>query len=323
VNRLLLIGVAAALSSLAGVAASVSGRFSYAAAADVQGEFHAVGPDTMEAVMNKWIAAFRQRQPGAKISFDVAGVDARDRIAIGPATEEVFASTNEPFVRRHGYEPFRVMVSLATFNTPQRVQALGIFVHPANPLTHLSLAQLERIYSAAHRRSSGRPIKTWGDVGLTGEWAGRPIHAYSRQLDNEVTTHLREVVCRGAEFHRDVKVPGKGVSVDVLGAVAADLGGIGFAGFAYQTAGVRPLALGESEAGPFYEPTLENCAANRYPLDRPFYFYVNRRPGAPLDPLVREFISYVLSAEGQQLNAEEKYLPLTPELAAAQRAKLN
>ena len=323
VNKPFLLVLALVLGSLAGLGANATGRMTYSATIEVRGEFRAVGPDTMEPMMRKWIAAFRQRQPGAKISFAVAQIDARDRIAIGPETAEVFASTNEPFASKYHYEPFRVMVSLATFNTPQRVQALGIFVHEKNPLAHLTLAQLDRIYSSAPRRSGAREIKTWGDLGLVGEWADRPIHAYARSLENEVTAHLREVVCRGADFSDAVTVPGKGVSVDVLGAVAADPGGIGFAGFAYGIAGVKALALAEDDAGPFYEPTLENCAANRYPLDRPLYFYVNRRPGAPLDPVVREFISFVLSAEGQAVNAEENYFPLTPALASEQRAKLD
>jgi phosphate transport system substrate-binding protein len=138
-----------------------------------------------------------------------------------------------------------------------------------------------------------------------------------------VTTHIREIVCRGAEFNAAVVVPGKGVSVDVVGAVAADPRGIGFAGFAYQSAGVRALALAEDEGAAFVEPTPENCAANRYPLDRPLCFYVNRRPGTALDPLVREFICFVLSADGQAINAEEKYFPLTPALVATELAKLN
>ncbi len=314
--------VAAMLASLIGLAEGSAGRLGYSATATVRGELRAVGPDTMEPVMKKWIAAFRERQPAARISFAVAEVDARDRIAIGPATAEVFATTDAPFAAKYHYEPFRVMVSLATFNTPRRVQALGIFVNAANPVAGLTLAQLDRIYSTVHR---GAPteIKTWGDLGLTGEWAGRPVHAYSRSLDNEVTTHVREVVCGGAEFSDSVSVPGKGVSVDVMGAVAADPDGIGFAGFAYAIAGVKALALAENNAGPFYEPSAENCADARYPLDRPLYFYVNRKPGAPLDPLVREFISFVLSTDGQALNVEEAYFPLTPSLAAAQRAKLD
>lgn len=321
-KRLLPLAAALVLVGLVLGAGGVSSR-NYAAAASVSGELTATGPDTMERVMARWIAAFRQQQPGAKIRFTTTTTDSRDRTALGPDTAEVFASTNEVFAQKYHYDPLRVMVSLATFDTPQRVQALGIFVHPSNPLAGLTLAQLDRIYSNAHRRGYARELKTWGDLGLTGEWADRPIHAYSRVLDNEVTMHVREVVCRGAEFNAAVTVPGKGVSVDVVGAVAADPGGIGFSGFAYLSAGVRALALAEDGGAPFVEPTPENCAANRYPLDRPLCFYVNRRPGAPLDPLVREFIRFVLSADGQAINAQEKYLPLTPALLTSELAKLN
>jgi phosphate transport system substrate-binding protein len=322
VKRLFFFTVAIVLAVL-GLGASSTTLRNYAVTVVVSGELTATGPDTMERVMERWIAAFRQRQPGAKIRFTTTASESRDRTALGPDTEEVFASTGEAFAQKYHYDPLRVMVSLATFNTPQRVQALGIFVHPSNPLAGLTLAQLDRIYSATHRRGHNRELKTWGDLGLTGEWADRPIHVYSRLLDNEVTTHFREVVCFGAEFNSAVVVPGKGVSVDVVGAVADDPGGLGFAGFAYQSAGVRALALAEDEGAPFVEPTPENCASHRYPLDRPLCFFVNRRPGALLDPLVREFIRFVLSAEGQAINAEEKYFPLTPALVSAELAKLN
>lgn len=321
---LVLLGLAlAALALRAAGGAPSGGTRNYAATATVSGEISATGPDTMEAVMKRWIAAFRQRQPGAKIRFVTSNSETRDRTALGPDTDEVFASTTELFAQKYHYEPMRVLVSLATFNTPQRVQALGVFVHPSNPLAGLSLAQLDRIYSAAHRRGYPHEIKTWGDLGLTGEWINRPIHAYSRLLDNEVTTHVRDVVCRGADFSPSVVIPGKGVSVDVVGAVAADPSGIGFAGFAYQSSGVRALPLAEDEGQPFVVASVESCAANRYPLDRPLCFYVNRRPGAPLDPVMREFIRFVLSAEGQAINTQENYFPLTPALQNGELAKLN
>ena len=321
-KQLLILSFAVALATLAVLAGGTGDRLAYSATTEVRGELRATGPDTMAPLMKQWIAAFRERQPGAKISFTMVDVGARDRVAIGSEASEMFASTGESFARKHHYEPFRVMVSLATFDTPLHVQALGIFVNAANPLAQLSLAQLERIYSAAHR-GGAREIKTWGELGLTGEWAARPVHAYSRSLDNEVTTHVREVVCRGAEFNAAVAVPGKGVSVDVLGAVAADPDGIGFAGFAYRIAGVKALALAEHDGGPFVEPTPENCAANRYPLDHPLYFYLNRPPGAPLDPVMREFLRFVLSDEGQAVAAEKEYFPLTPALMREQRARLD
>jgi phosphate transport system substrate-binding protein len=323
VNRLLLILVGLASAGIALRAGNGANVRSYAAVASVSGELTAIGPDTMEPVMQRWIAAFRRLQPDAKIRFTTTESESRDRTALGPDTAEVFAGSTELFAEKYHYEPLRVMVSLATFDTPKRVQALAIFVHPSNPLKGLTLAQLDRIYSAAHRRGYPRELKTWGDLGLMGEWAGRPIHAYSRVLDNEVTAHIREVVCRGAEFSPAVAVPGKGVSVDVVGAVAADPGGIGFAGFAYLNAGVRALALAENSGAPLVEATPATCAANLYPLDRPLCFYVNRRPGTALDPVLREFIRFVLSADGQAINAQEKYFPLTPSLLAGELAKLN
>ena len=321
-NRLCLLPLALMLAVLVHRAAAGANERKFTGVPMVSGELVTTGPDTMEPVMKRWIATFCQRQPGAKIRFVTSNTETRDRTAFGPDTDEVFASTTELFAQKYHYEPLRVMVSLATFNTPQRVQALGVFVHPSNPLAGLSLAQLDRIYSAAHRRGYPHEIKTWGDLGLTGEWAARPIHAYSRLLDNEVTTHVRDVVCRGAKFDSSVTVPGKGVSVDVVGAVAADPGGIGFAGFAYQTAGVRALPLAPEDGGPFVNATPETCATNRYPLVRPLCFYLNRRPGAALDPLAREFIRFVLSPDGQAIVTQEKYLPLTPALVAAERAKL-
>ncbi len=323
VKRLLLFSVTLVVAALALRAGGGTAAPNYAATASVSGEIAATGPDTMESVMQRWNMAFRQLQPGAKIQFKTTTSESRDRTALGPDTEEVFASTGEVFAQKYHYDPLRVMVSLATFDTPKRVQALGVFVHSSNPLAGLTLAQLDRIYSTAHRRGWPREIKTWGDLGLTGEWAARPIHAYSRSLDNEATTHVREVVCRGAEFSPTVTVPGKGVSVDVVGAIAADQDGIGFAGFAYQSAGVRALPLAEEDGQPFVVATAESCATNRYPLDRPLCFYVNRRPGTPVDPIVREFIRFVLSPDGQAINALENYLPLTPAQMATELAKLN
>ncbi len=321
-KQLLMLSFAVAVATLAAFASGGPERLVYSAATKVRGELRATGPDSMEPLMKQWIAAFQERQPGVRIIFTVREEGARDRVALGPVSVEVFAGTHDPFFRKYHYAPFRVMVSLATFDVPLHVQALGIFVNGKNPLAHLSFTQLERIYSAADR-SDSREITTWGQLGLTGEWAARPVHAYSRSLDNEVTTHVREFVCRGAEFSAAVTVPGRGVSVDVVGAVAADPDGIGFAGLAYRTAGVKALALAETDSGPFIEPTRESCAGNRYPLNHPIYFYLNRPPGTPLDPVAKEFLRFVLSDQGQALVAEKDYFPLTPPLAREQCAKLD
>ena len=138
-NRLLLTLAVLAAAGLVLRAGNGTTARNYAAAPSVSGELAAMGPDTMEPVMKRWIAAFRRLQPDAKVRFATTESESRDRTALGPDTAEVFAGSTELFAEKYHYEPLRVMVSLATFDTPKRVQALAIFVHPSNPLKGLTL----------------------------------------------------------------------------------------------------------------------------------------------------------------------------------------
>ena len=59
------------------------------------------------------------------------------------------------------------------------------------------------------------------------------------------------------------------------------------------------------------------------PLSRFLYIYINKSPNAPLDPLVQEFITYVLSKEGQEVVVKDGYYPLPPSIATRETNKLN
>jgi phosphate transport system substrate-binding protein len=131
-----------------------------------------------------------------------------------------------------------------------------------------------------------------------------------------------------APFKDAYRVPGEDmtrntpkVARDLMAAIAADPGAIGYANFSYQTDGVKPIGLSDAN-DVLGQPTMGDIAAGRYPLERFLYIYVNRRPGKPLDPLFKEFLTFVLSREGQASVARDHYLPLTAEIAAAERAKL-
>ena len=63
-------------------------------------------------------------------------------------------------------------------------------------------------------------------------------------------------------------------------------------------------------------------ASGRYPLARSLWLYVNRVPGRPLDPVIKAFLTFVLSKEGQALVAADNYFPLPPMIAATERLKL-
>jgi phosphate transport system substrate-binding protein len=288
------------------------------------------GMDTLSAIMRGWNEAFRRYHPGAEIRLvtkDPLGPE--ERIALGPDTAELFHPTYQEYEDKYGYEPFRIRFALGAYVLKSHVSAIGVYVNRANPLAQLSLAQLDAIYSEERRRGYPAPITTWGQLGLTGEWADRPIHVYGFYWRDDVTAYFRKLVMHDAPFIAGYQIPGGGmarntptVAKGIMAAMAADPGGISFGNASYRTAAVKPLALAD-DRGVVGQFTLNDLASDRYPLERSLYLYVNRRPGQPLDPLVKEFLTFVLSREGQQMIERDHYLPLPSVIAAVERAKLN
>lgn len=148
------------------------------------------GMDTVEQMMSAWNAAFRKLHPGAHFSVvQKDGLGPEDRIALGPQTMEVFHPTNLAYENAYGYEPFRIKVCAAAYILKSHVSAIGVYVNKDNPLTSLSLRKLDAIFSAERRRGYSADISTWGQLGLTGVWADRPIHLYGFYWRDDVTDY--------------------------------------------------------------------------------------------------------------------------------------
>jgi len=87
---------------------------------------------------------------------------------------------------------------------------------------------------------------------------------------------------------------------------------------------VKVLKLAPTEGGTCYEPNVENVYSHKYPFSRYVYIYVNKAPGKPLPPKVKEFLKLVLSREGQQVVADERvFIPLQPEVVREELQKLD
>ncbi len=287
------------------------------------------GMDTVEAMMKAWNDAFRKFEPQADITITMKdGLGPEDRIALGPHTAELFHPTYQEYEDAYGYEPFRVKFCAGAFILKSHVSAIGVYVNKANPIHALSLTQLDAIYSHERRRGYPADITTWGQLGLTGVWADQPIHTYGFYWRDDVTAYFRRLVMFDAPFKSTYDVPGGDLSrrtpvvaEAIMAAMAADPYGIAFGNASYATDDVKALAL--SDRGILGTFTLRDVASGRYPLQRYLYFYVNRKPGRPLPALVREFLRFVLSKQGQELVAKDHYLPLTATMAAQERAKLD
>ena len=287
------------------------------------------GMDTVERMMAAWSAAFREFQPNAHFSVvQKDGLGPEDRIALGPDTMEVFHPTDLAYENAYGYEPFRVKVCAAAYILKSHVSAIGVYVNKDNPLTSISLRKLDAVFSAERRRGYPADITTWGQLGLTGPWADRPIHIYGFYWRDDVTDYFKKLVTLDAPFKSSYEIPGGDmtrstpkVAAAIMSALARDPDGISFGNASYMTPDVKPLALSvDGVTSPF---SLSEIASGRYPLQRYLYIYVNRKPGQPLSPLLKEFLRFVLSRQGQSLVNKDQYLPLPPSVDARELQKLN
>ena len=287
------------------------------------------GMDTVEKMMAAWNDAFRKFHPNAHFSVvQKDGLAPEDRIALGPNTMEVFHVTDHEYENTYGYEPFRIKVCAAAYILKSHVSAIGVYVNKDNPLTSISLRQLDAIFSAERRRGYPADITTWGQLGLTGPWADRAIHLYGFYWRDDVTDYFKQLVTLDAPFKASYEVPGGDmtrntpkVAAAIMSALARDPDGISFGNASYMTSDVKPLALSvDGVTSPF---SLSEIASGRYPLQRYLYIYVNRKAGQPLDPLLEEFLRFVLSRQGQSLVSKDQYLPLPASVDARELQKLN
>ena len=184
-----------------------------------------------------------------------------------------------------------------------------VFVHKDNPIASLSLEQVDAIFSKNRNGGAKADIRTWGDLGLEGEWKNRPISLYGRNATSGTYGYFKEHALFKGDFKPTVKEqPG---SSAVVQAIASDKAAIGYSGIGYATADVRAVPLAPKSGEDPVPTDPERAYSGEYPLARFLFLSVNRKPGSALDPLRREFLRYVLSADGQADVSKDGYLPIT------------
>ena len=232
----------------------------------------------------------------------------------------VWATEHDAFQQGTGHDPFSVAVATGSLDVPHHAPALIIFVNRKNPLGNLSMAQLDGVFDADRRRGAAA-IRTWGDLGLTGEWKRRPIHPYGYEILRRQSQHFEHLVMLGGQKWncdlREVRGSGGAASAAIQQQVASDPDAIAFATLEARNPGVKALAIDG------IAPSEATIASRQYALVQDLYIYLNRRPGEPIQPMLREFILYILSPQGRGvLEREHGYLPLPDQMAAQQREKL-
>jgi len=281
------------------------------AAGEVSGSLKCVGSDTMNNLVSLWAEGFKKFYPNVREGIEGKGSAsappalAEGTCTFGPMSRDWKPSEIDAFKAKHGYAPTVV---------PVAIDMLVVFVHKDNPLASLSLQQVDAVFSKNRTGGAREDIRTWGDLGLTGEWKDRPISLYGRNATSGTYGYFKEFALFKGDFKPTVKEqPG---SSAVVQAVASDRFAMGYSGIGYMTANVRAVPLAAEPGAAAVPPSAEAAYAGEYPLARFLYLSVNHRPATPLDPLRREFLRYVLSREGQGDVKKDGYLPVTATVAA-------
>jgi phosphate transport system substrate-binding protein len=226
-------------------------------------------------------------------------------------SREMKGTEIDAFEKKYGYKPTPIRTS---------VDALAVFVNKDNPVKCLSMAQVDAVFSKSRRHGLKEDITTWGQLGLTGEWAKRPLSLYGRNSASGTYGFFKEHALKNGDFKDAVKEqPG---SASVVQGVTVDRFGIGYSGIGYATAGVRAVPLSEKQGGKCVEATADNSYSGSYPMARFLYVYINKAPGKALDPLTREFVKLVVSREGQEGVVKDGYFPIPATIAKEELNKI-
>lgn len=294
----------------------------YSSKKQVSGAFKVQSSEALYPLLTRLSADFQRLQP--KIAIDVKKGNPKAiteflqpplskmgkimMIDDRPASFQLLATTHQlseaetkEFVGQHGYEPTAI---------PVAVDAIALYVHKDNPLPGLTLDQVDAIFSSTRKRGAKMALSQWGQLGLSDGWRDRPIQLYGRERQSEARAFVKEYGLAGGEFRSEVHEDHGAASVAVD--VSRDLMGIGYSALGLHASNVRAVPIAEKEGMPFVLPTRETVTDQTYPLQHALYLYFDKPATAPLPDAVQEFLTFVMSQEGEGAMLKAGLFPLPP-----------
>jgi phosphate transport system substrate-binding protein len=265
---------------------------------------------------------------------------------LAPAGDDAKITDVLPYYQVFRYLPLEVSVATGGYDQRGTLWAVPIVVQAENPIRGLSLKQLDGIfgeqrtggwdgirYTAKYARGPEGNIRTWGQLGLGGDWAEKPIQTYGYCAPGFAYYFQRKLFHNSDKWNPNYRqyVEAKQTPDDEFGAAVAsermleelsrDRYGIAWAAVMHTRnySSVKPVPLAVNEGDPFVAITPSTVRDRTYPLIRDAYFYTNREPGKPLNAKVREFLRYILSREGQQVIDDLGIFSALPPAAAEEQ----
>lgn len=170
--------------------------------------------------------------------------------------------------------------------------ALAVIVNPNNGVSKLTREQIEGIFIGK--------IKNWKEVG--GDDA--KIIVYSRESSSGTYEFFKEHVMSKKNFANDVlSMPATGA---IIQSVSQTKGAIGYVGLAYLDKNIKTISVSYDKGKTFVEPSMVTAKNKTYPVVRPLYYYYSTK----VESKVKNFLDFILSAEGQKIVEQVGYVPL-------------
>jgi phosphate transport system substrate-binding protein len=316
IRHSILSGLAGAMLAATAGAAPVkvdSALPEYSPVSGISGSIASIGSDTLNNLLTLWAEGFRRQYPNVKIEIEGKGSSTAPVALIagtaqlGPMSRAMKNSEIDAFEKKYGYKPTEIKVSL---------DALSVYVHKDSSIDRLKLEEVDAIFSRT-RRGGLKDISNWSQVG--GPKA--PISLFGRNSASGTYGFFKDEALFGGDYKNTVKEqPG---SASVVQGVARDKNAIGYSGMGYRTSGVKAIALAAKGKSEYVDASPEGVFSGKYPLRRYLYIYINKAPNRPADPLVAQFIKYIQTREGQEVNVKDGFLPLPAATAAAEAKKVD
>jgi phosphate transport system substrate-binding protein len=283
----------------------------------VAGKISSVGSDTLANLMTFWSQEFKTLYPQVGFQIQASGSSTappaliEGTATIGPMSRELKPSEIRDFTRVHGYPPTVLKVAM---------DAIAIFVDRRNPISGMTLEQVDAVFSQTQYCGSNDKIEHWSQLGINEMGYRAPIRLYGRNSVSGTYGLFKIMALCDGDFKNTVnEQPG---SASVVLSVASGTGAIGYAAYGYKTAGVRALPLGD-DFDSLIPLSIDTVRNETYPFARFLYLVINKKPGEPLPTLEREFLRYILSSEGQRQVVRDGYFPIRDDVLVRQRRLLD
>lgn len=271
-----------------------------------EGRLAVTGSVALSNLMTYWTQAFSQRNPLITVTIADPGGTAGIEALINGTTDIALTSApinpkqEEAFEARYGYPPQVI---------PMALDAVVVYVNNSNPLTSISLQDLDAVFSVTYScGESPQPVQTWSALGVKGNLAQQRINVYGLTVDTGATSLFRETALCGGDFIKDFQALAGPEAVE--SALISDSAGIGFSSSAMHSAGIHPLAIAPHKDAPAIAPTTDAILSGQYPMSRTLSFAVNRPINQQLSPALEAFIDFARSPEGQSIVTKAGYVSL-------------